>query len=184
MSERYLNAYTKWSEKELSKLKRLYSKIELGGTGKHTIEDLSEILGRSSSSIRDKAYEKDFNKSNCWTEEEINLLKKHYLANQKKGNLDLDKLAEEFSRDKANICRKARELGLTEQGREHSEELKERQSKIQKKSSHPHLECYQFSKNNKKYHSKDWLEEQYLEKGLRIGEIAEKLDANHGTISK
>lgn len=184
MSEKYPNAYTKWSEKELSKLKKLYSRVEPGGTGEYTIENLTEVFGRSPSSIRNKAYEEGFNKPNQWTEKEINLLKKHYSANRKKGNLDLDKLAKKFSRDKTNICRKAREIGLTERGRKSSEELKEKQSKIQEKISHPHLESYYFSKNNKKYHSKDWLEEQYLEKDLRIGEIAEKLDASHNTVSK
>lgn len=49
----------------------------------------------------------------AWTEAEISLLRAAYEGAQYRGDLDLDSLAKTIGRQKPNICRKARALGLT-----------------------------------------------------------------------
>ena len=52
-----------------------------------------------------------------WTQEELSTLRARYESARCGADLRLDDLATTLGRDKANICRKARELGLTHQGR-------------------------------------------------------------------
>lgn len=140
MSEKYPNARTKWTDEEVARLKKLYSEVEPGGTGKYTIEDLSEILGRSPSSIRNKAYELGITNPKHWSSEELTLLKKTYSNNNKRGHIKLDKLSEKLDRLPSNICRKAKELGLTNENRDVSKELREdfRESQKEWFENHEH----------------------------------------------
>jgi hypothetical protein len=80
---------------------------------------LGEVLGRSEASIRTHCYEKGFRKApEDWTTTELHLLFSWYASNTGgRGDLNLDELAEILGRHKTNVCRKARELGLTDGSR-------------------------------------------------------------------
>lgn len=90
-----------------------------------------------------------------WTDDDVEALKAAYRDATLNPEIRLDRLAEKFGRDKANVCRKARELGLTDirrkrvrvlksepkYGHRGSKELSEQISrwvkKSQKENGHP-----------------------------------------------
>lgn len=61
-----------------------------------------------------------------WTEEDIQRIKEVYSSGILQGDGKLDDLAKELGVLKSNLCRKARSLGLTIQGRKLTEESKEK----------------------------------------------------------
>jgi hypothetical protein len=74
-------------------------------------------LGRSSHSVRNKCWALGITESSEWSECEIELLRNAYAGVSYSRDLDLKSIALRLSRDKANVCRKARSLGLTSQSR-------------------------------------------------------------------
>lgn len=129
-----------WTKDEIEQLKQEYKEIKLAGQGDLTVEEIAQSHKRSKSAIRNKAYEEDFNQSKAWTDEEILLLKETYANNCKSGDLELDKLAERMRRSESNICRKARELNLTDKNRAKNKDLREEISENNKKwyANHEH----------------------------------------------
>ena len=61
-------------------------------------------------------------RSGDWSEHEIDLLRRFYAASGS-GPVDLKRAAKLIGRDKPNVCRKARELGLTNQSRPKTKQL-------------------------------------------------------------
>jgi len=104
-----------WSERDIEILQNNYQHLNY--------VDLAELLNRSEAAVRNKVYQMGLRKRpDFWTEEEIILLTNHYSTNE---IVDLDKLEELFpGRKKSNISRKAREFGLTKQGRAKTEKTK------------------------------------------------------------
>jgi len=155
---------TEWSEKEIEQLREEYEEIEPGGTGALTVSDIAQKHRRSKRAVRNKAYELGITKLRYWSTEELQKLKEYYSENQKRDKMDLGQLADELGRAKSNVCRKARELGLTDNSRGFSDDWD--------------------SGKHKRYMGENWLREQYIEKRLKKKEIAEKCDVAERTIAK
>jgi hypothetical protein len=80
-------------------------------------KDIAKALGKSVSSVRNRRYRKLPRQIPPWTDPEISLLRAEYEGKQYSEQIDLDGLALVLGKHKTNICRKARELGLTNQFR-------------------------------------------------------------------
>lgn len=86
-----------------------------------TCSEIAAKMGRTASQIRNRCWAQglDFKKSTrptAWAESELELLRAAYAALTAE-KVDLPGLAARLGRNKANVCRKARELGLTNQRR-------------------------------------------------------------------
>ena len=77
------------------------------------------ILGRGEGAVRNRCYEKGWRKqAEDWTTSEIHELLAWYLSQGNgKHELNLDEISTRLGRHKTNVCRKARELGLTDRSR-------------------------------------------------------------------
>lgn len=80
----------------------------------------------------------EFDNERLWTEDEIKILAAAYVVAGDNGGVNLEKLAKKLSRQKSNICRKARELGLTRYGREKPPEVLAESSRRMKKWHEEH----------------------------------------------
>lgn len=91
-----------WSEKDIRRLKDMYA-------AEKSIKDICKELGRSERSIANKAYKLRLGKNVNFTEEEIEYIKENYLT------MNTRELSENIGRGDnwQNVCRKAKELGLT-----------------------------------------------------------------------
>lgn len=108
----------RWSEEELEYLKQNISK--------EPQKVIAINIGRTTVAVRNKCYELGLvDRSNLWTEQEVILLKEFYEKAGKIAPINLKKLADTLNRDKANVCRKAKDLGLgTSINRRQTEEAK------------------------------------------------------------
>ncbi len=87
-------------------------------SAKHTYEEIGVILGYSAGAVRNKLWRLGIRKkANDWTPEEESLLVSAYQSSSIAEVIDLSGLAASLGRDKTNVCRKARALGLTNQKR-------------------------------------------------------------------
>jgi hypothetical protein len=99
----------KWQDHEIELVKLNYQTLEY--------KDIASVLGRNETSVRNLCWKMGWRKRHeFWTDKEIEILREHYQGDE----INLDALEVLFSRDKANISRKARELGLTNQNRKKS----------------------------------------------------------------
>ena len=91
-----------WSEEEIGKLKDMYA-------AKKSVKDICKELGRSERAIANKAYKLELGKNVNFTEEEIKYIKENYLT------MNIRELSENIDRGDnwQNVCRKAKEFGLT-----------------------------------------------------------------------
>ncbi len=95
----------RWSKEEIDYLSE--------NVGKKTHEEIGESLGRTKKAVRNKCWRLGLvDTSNLWTDHEIELLKETYLSADEEGFVDLVKISKMMNRDKSNVCRKAKELGL------------------------------------------------------------------------
>jgi len=103
-----------WTEQEREILRLNYEHL------RH--KDLGLILGRSEGAVRHECWKLGLRKgAPNWTDEEITILKTYYYEHQQQ-SIDLAKLERMLpKRCKTNICRRARELGLTDQRRPHTQ---------------------------------------------------------------
>lgn len=70
-------------------------------------EEISKILNRTTASIRNKAWRlKITDTSDNWTPEEIDILRLEYKS------YNLRELSDKIGKNKTNVCRKAKEIGL------------------------------------------------------------------------
>jgi len=106
-----------WTEEEDQQLKEEYKKVKPKESGELTISDIAEKHDRTKGGIRNRAYEKSFNKTQQWDQEQIERVKEFYKNNDKLGDLDLSSLSKELGRSRSGICTKAEELDLTDKNR-------------------------------------------------------------------
>lgn len=102
-----------WSDEDTQTLLKYY--------GTETMLELSGRLDRSVGAIRGKKERlglSKWNNDNRWSSQQLNILEGAYSLGVKAGDLDLDSLSKLIGKSKPNICRKARELGLTNQKRQ------------------------------------------------------------------
>lgn len=106
----------RWTAEEDAALRRLYST--------HTRVEMAIILGRTEGMIRSRCWTLRLaTKIAPWTAKEVESLRATYAAAPP---LKLAELARRLGRDTTNICRKARDLGLTDQHRRKVAERKRR----------------------------------------------------------
>lgn len=88
-----------------------------------TLRDVGERYGVASQTVHKRFVRAGLARCNNkkWVREEVDVLIAAYRV-AGDGPVDLDALSQRLERHKTNICRKARELGLTDQGRPHSPE--------------------------------------------------------------
>lgn len=108
MEERRGLPFEDW---EIDLIKRNYQQL--------SHQEIGLVIQRSEGSVRNFCYEHGLRKrAEYWTDGEVAILKSEY----KNEHPDLDLLEKRLDRDKTNICRKAREMGLTDQNRAKSPE--------------------------------------------------------------
>lgn len=87
-----------------------------------TCKQMAVALRRTQSQVRNRCWKFGYEfqhaiHQRAWSHGEIALLRAVYKTSEFDCEIGLDALAKQLDRNKANICRKARELGLTQQGR-------------------------------------------------------------------
>jgi hypothetical protein len=101
----------RWSDEELAHLR--------GAVKNCTHKEIAQALGRSINAVRGRCHILGLvDKSDDWTEEQIDRLKEAYRGVRYGAEINLDSLAVELGRHKSLVCRKARQFGLTDQGRD------------------------------------------------------------------
>lgn len=125
----------RWTAEEIQYLKEHYTYM--------IHEEMAIALQRTPNAVRNKCCELGLiKKVEPWTATEIQMLKDFYIKAGETAPINMHKLEEVFSRDKTNICRKARELGLpTSQHRKQTDETKikysENSKRMIRENGHP-----------------------------------------------
>ncbi len=127
-----------WSDEDIGQL------IEMHGV--FSLRQISDKLGRTPGSIRGMITRLGIKKIVLWTDSEVRRLVEVYEAAGNDGIVELGQLSFELGRSKANVCRKARQLGYTNLRRKIVEN---RKVKINKYESVEELKSA-FSKRMKK----------------------------------
>ena len=118
-----MNKHTSpWTHAEIQALADLYSH--------NSLSEISNALGRSINSVRAKAHKLGISKSHLWSHEHTEIVKSTYEGAGQGGKIDLLLLAEKVGKSKQEVCRKARELGLTNSARRKTENGKKDQRKF------------------------------------------------------
>lgn len=117
----------KWTEEEIKILKREYKK-------RTDAKTISEILGKSIKAVRNKAYKlKITDTSDNWTKDQIDFLKDNF------EKYSLDELSQRLcNRNKSNICRKAKELGVEVKGKHKKKRTETKWYRDEKNVWHQH----------------------------------------------
>jgi len=117
MDDNLRNNCNHYSSNELDFLKKNYMLMS------HT--EMGNILGRTINSVRNKCHKQGLvQKENEWTDAQLDYLKESYSGVQYSEDLPLDKVSQFIGKLKSNVCRKARQLGLTNINREHKKKKK------------------------------------------------------------
>ena len=96
----------RWTPEEVKYLKNEYKKID-GKSVTNIIDKISKKLNKSKSAVRNKAYSLGItHKEKYYTEDEIWFLKENY------DKMTYTDMAIILEKNKANVCRKCKELGL------------------------------------------------------------------------
>lgn len=141
----------KWDKKSIDKLKEMYE-------NKIPCEEIAKKLGRTIKAVRNKAYKMNItNTENRYTDEEINFLKNNYHS------YNLKEISKKLNKNKSNVCRKVKELGL----------------------DRTNLKVYPHLRKTKKnelgnYVSIDWVRKSKEEIGLQRSEIMKKHIKKYG----
>jgi hypothetical protein len=98
------NARGAWSEDEDERLKSLH--------GSASLSQIAEQFGRSKGSIRARITRLGIAKKTYWSDEETEVLRQTYETAGPDGVVGLERLAKTLGRDAANVCRKAKDMGL------------------------------------------------------------------------
>lgn len=93
-----------WTEDRIEMLRSLH--------GTASIQEIANTMGTTKSSIRGMVTRLGIAKKLSWTEEEEAILIDAYTGAGEGGCVSLAELAKTLCRDKANVCRKAKSLGL------------------------------------------------------------------------
>lgn len=114
-----------WSEAEIAFVKKNYKIM--------SHKEMGDALNRTEKAVRNQCWKNGFVTDTSWSEEDVLLLKEFYEKAAGTAPLNLSKIAEVLGRNKTNVCRKARQLGLgTNQNRKSIP--KPRKPKPQKKT--------------------------------------------------
>src|SRR5659263_489952 len=89
----------KWTNEEIKELKEMYLK-------KMSVSEIAVVLGKTHKTIRNKAYALEITWRVKYTEEEKQYVRDNYKS------YNLREVADYLGKDKTNICRLAKELGL------------------------------------------------------------------------
>lgn len=128
-------ARKRYTRKELKILRENYKDL--------SYRELGELLGRTEASVRTKVSDAGFElkRENYWSEAEVEWLIESYHRSKNTQNLNLSLLSQKLGKLKSNVCRKARDLGLTDRHRTLTEEQKhmlgERSQEWHKNNEHP-----------------------------------------------
>jgi len=104
---------------------------------------VGKIVGLSGQTVHSKIQKLGFSDPDAWTEDDIALLSRFYTERVfvPKDKFTLNDLAAQLGRHKTNVCRKAKELGLTDQKRrlsaEFSEIMSDRSKEWHQNNGHP-----------------------------------------------
>lgn len=103
--------FVQWTPERVEQLKALYPVSSK--------KQIQEIMGLREPQVRAALYKLGLNKKAQprWQEAEIVALKEAYSKSSYAEDIDLDGLSAMLGRHKTNVCRKARELGLTDNSR-------------------------------------------------------------------
>jgi len=90
--------------------------------------EIADCIGKTAAAVRNRCYEHQWHKAvDEWTTSEVHTLMTWYISHlDGTGDFRLDDLAKTLGRLKSNVCRKARELGLTDLKRKSGDGVKER----------------------------------------------------------
>lgn len=89
----------------------------------YTHQQLSNLMGRTVNAVRNRCSELSLRRASPhWTDADIAMLRQWYAERDGKP-LELDVLASRLGRHKTNVCRKARELGLSDHRRTRVEKI-------------------------------------------------------------
>lgn len=114
-----------WTPELDSKLRSLYRL--------KTHEEIGALIGKSRSAVRNRCWRLRLQKkADFWTDEEVAVLRDWYTEHKGKA-MDLDALAEKLGRPRTSVCKKAGDLGLTNNKRPMSEDQRATMSVTQKR---------------------------------------------------
>jgi predicted transcriptional regulator len=141
----------RWTDKEINYLKDNALKMMQ--------KEIAEHLNKTEGAVRNKCWRLGLvNKENFWTEEEIKSLEIAYKQAGESGVINLTEIADKMNRDKSNVCRKAKELGLTTN--------KNRIKKESKKTRSPKYSSNEARKKAISESLKKWHKEHEHPKGM------------------
>jgi hypothetical protein len=94
---------------------RLLSAYDATGS----VHAVGHMLGMSPMAVLRRLHILGVDTTRCgaWTSDQLHQLREWYARTEHRDTLDLDQLARSLGKLKSNVCRKARSLGLTHQGR-------------------------------------------------------------------
>ena len=101
----------KWTTEEDALVKKWHTRL--------TCKEMAVMLGRTDSQVRNRCWLKRLDvmqksaSPRVWSDIELDQLRSSYAAGDTSMDINLGQLADRLGRNKANVCRKARELGLT-----------------------------------------------------------------------
>lgn len=113
-------------------------------------------VGLCGQSVHERLVRLNSIKSTRFTEKEVEMIKELYLSGSGNGPINLNEFCEKIGRHKSTVCKKAKELGLTNIGRSKSEEANKINSEFRKKW---HLENPHPKGMLGKHHSKEYCKE-------------------------
>lgn len=91
----------------------------------HTRQQIADVMRLTEGQVRSRFWTLGMaSKIRPWTGKEIRALKTAYDNATLNKEIKLDRLSKKLGRDKANVCRKARSLGLTDNARKRVDKLK------------------------------------------------------------
>lgn len=121
-----LNEITRYAEMSAWTAEQIEKLRELVSIGK-THEEIAQQLGRTKNAVRGKAHLLGATKDRFWSKEDEQALRELYLKAGEFGVLNLEEFSNAIGRDAANVCRKAKQMGLPVfQGRKIVEARKDR----------------------------------------------------------
>lgn len=84
----------------------------------HSHDEIAKYLGKTKGSIRNKCWRLGLvDTSDHWNDDQIDQLRQHYKKTEYSKQLNLDAISLILGKLKSNVCRKAKELGLTNNSR-------------------------------------------------------------------
>lgn len=124
VSEANRRGFRPWTAEEDQVVRSMYAT--------HTRAQIAEVLvGRSEPAVRMRCFTLRLaQKVRCWTDEEVDALRGAYSRGSDRP-VKLAELATMLGRDRHNVCRKARELGLTNAARKKVDERKAKANKFE-----------------------------------------------------